>query len=70
MFESGQHMFSWLLFFNTDHGFKCQHDILISSLHEEDDLVRSAMKKQLFNKALLHPSERGRALTVATTYYK
>lgn len=51
-------MFSWLLFFNTDHGFECQHDILISSLHEEDDLVRSAIKKQLFNKALLHPSER------------
>lgn len=29
---------------------KCQHDILISSLHEEDDLVRSAINKQLFNK--------------------
>lgn len=52
----------------TDHVFKCQHDILISSLHEEDDLVGSAIKKQLFNKALMHPSEK--ALTVATAYYK
>ena len=52
----------------TDHVFKCQNDILISSLHEEDDLVRSAIKKQLFNKALRHPL--GRGLTVATAYYK
>jgi len=48
--------------------FKCQHDILISSLHEEDVLVRSTVKKQLSKKSLVHPSERG--LTVVTAYYK
>lgn len=49
--------FPGFCFLATDHVFKCQHDILIFSLHEEDDLVRSAIKKQQFNKALVHPSE-------------
>lgn len=52
----------------TDHVFKWHHDILISSLHEEDDLVRLAIEKELFNKALVYPSER--ALIVVTAYYK
>lgn len=48
----------------TDHVFKWHHDILIPSLREEDDLVRLAIEKELFNKALVYPSER--ALTVVT----
>lgn len=48
--------------------FKWHCDILISSLHEEDDLVRLAIEKEQFNKAVVYPSER--ALTVVTAYYK
>lgn len=60
--------FPGFCFLATDHVFKWHRDILISSLHEEDDLVRLAIEKELFNKALVYPSER--ALAVVTTHYK
>lgn len=60
-------MFSWLFSFLAT-VFKWRHDILVSGLHEEYDLVRLAIEKELFSKALVYPSER--ALTVVTAYYK
>lgn len=62
------YLFLAFLFLATDHVFKWHHDILVSGLHEEYDLVMLAIEKELFSKAVLYPSER--ALTVVTAYYK